>query len=123
VVRRDRRIDTPDPVMTAGGGPAADRGPAARRYAPVEDQFDRTRLGLHAQDNQDPAGPMIIHASPPGETDGYRIQATWDTLRMHATRSDGPILEGAFIPGSLDCPKVATLALDVPLGVRPSMAD
>jgi alkylation response protein AidB-like acyl-CoA dehydrogenase len=57
-----------------------------------------TRLGLHAQDNSDPANPIIVHAFLPREADGYRIEETWDTLGMRATRSDDTVLEGAFVP-------------------------
>src|SRR6185437_7066778 len=52
-----------------------------------------TRLGLHAQDNSDPSHPMIIHAFLPRDADGYRIEQTWDTLGMRATRSDDTGLE------------------------------
>jgi alkylation response protein AidB-like acyl-CoA dehydrogenase len=57
-----------------------------------------TRLGLHAIDDSDPANPKIVHAFMPRDTDGYRIEETWDTLGMRATRSDDTILEGAFVP-------------------------
>ena len=57
-----------------------------------------TRLGLHAIDTSDPANPKIVHAFMPRDTEGYHIEETWDTLGMRATRSDGTILEGAFVP-------------------------
>lgn len=57
-----------------------------------------TRLGLHGMDTSDPEHPMIIHVFMPRETSGYRIEETWDTLGMRATRSDDTVLEGAFIP-------------------------
>ena len=57
-----------------------------------------TRLGVHAMDTSDPANPKVVHAFMPRDTDGYRIEATWDTLGMRATRSDDTILEGAFVP-------------------------
>jgi alkylation response protein AidB-like acyl-CoA dehydrogenase len=57
-----------------------------------------TRLGLHAQDNDDPTGPKIVHAFLPRDTDGYRVVETWDTLGMRASRSDDTILDGAFVP-------------------------
>ena len=57
-----------------------------------------TRLGIHAMDANDPAGPQIIHAFLPRDTPGYRIDETWDTLGMRATRSDDTVLDGAFVP-------------------------
>jgi len=57
-----------------------------------------TRLGVHAMDSTDPANPQIVHFFMPRDTPGYRIEPTWDTLGMRATRSDDTILEGAFIP-------------------------
>ena len=57
-----------------------------------------TRLGIHAMDRSDPANPMVVHAFMPRDTDGYRIEATWDTLGMRATRSDDTVLDGAFVP-------------------------
>jgi alkylation response protein AidB-like acyl-CoA dehydrogenase len=53
-----------------------------------------TRLGLHGMT----ADGQIVHAFMPRDTPGYRIEDTWDTLGMRATRSDDTILEGAFIP-------------------------
>jgi alkylation response protein AidB-like acyl-CoA dehydrogenase len=57
-----------------------------------------TRLGLHAQDNTDPANPKVVHAFMPRETPGYTIKETWDTLGMRATASQDTILDGAFVP-------------------------
>jgi len=57
-----------------------------------------TRLGLHAMDASDPDNPKIVHAFMPRDTEGYRIEETWDTLGMRATRSDDTILDGAFVP-------------------------
>ena len=57
-----------------------------------------TRLGVHAMDVSDPANPKVVHAFMPRDTEGYRIEATWDTLGMRATRSDDTILDGAFVP-------------------------
>ena len=57
-----------------------------------------TRLGLHAMDASDPDNPKIVHAFMPRDTDGYRIEETWDTLGMRATRSDDTIFDGAFVP-------------------------
>ncbi len=58
-----------------------------------------TRLGIHAMDTTtDPNAPQVIHAFMPRETPGYRIEETWDTLGMRATRSDDTVLDGAFVP-------------------------
>jgi alkylation response protein AidB-like acyl-CoA dehydrogenase len=57
-----------------------------------------TRFGIHAMDISDPARPLIVHAFLPRDAAGYRIQDTWDTLGMRATRSDDTILDGAFVP-------------------------
>jgi len=65
-----------------------------------------TRLGLHAMDATDPAGPQIIHVFMPRDTSGYEIKETWDTLGMRATRSDDTIIDGAFIPDQYVARKV-----------------
>lgn len=57
-----------------------------------------TRLGLHAMDTSDPEHPKVVHAFMTRETTGYRIDETWDSLGMRATRSDDTVLEGAFVP-------------------------
>ncbi len=57
-----------------------------------------TFLGIHGMDMADPAHPKIVHAFVPRETEGYRIEPTWDVLGMRATRSDDTILEGVFVP-------------------------
>jgi alkylation response protein AidB-like acyl-CoA dehydrogenase len=57
-----------------------------------------TRLGIHATDLSDPAHPKVVHAFMPRDTPGYRVEETWDTLGMRATKSDDTILEGAFVP-------------------------
>jgi alkylation response protein AidB-like acyl-CoA dehydrogenase len=57
-----------------------------------------TRFCMHAMDASDPTDPKVVHAFMPRDTSGYRIEATWDTLGMRATRSDDTILEGAFVP-------------------------
>ena len=80
-----------------------------------------TRLGLHAQDNSDPGAPMIIHAFVPRDAENYRIEETWDTLGMRATRSDDTILEGTFVPDRYIARKVPALAFDsvLPGPLRP----
>ena len=57
-----------------------------------------TFLGLHGMDTSDPAAPKIVHAFMPRDTEGYRIEHTWDVMGMRATQSDDTILDGVFIP-------------------------
>jgi alkylation response protein AidB-like acyl-CoA dehydrogenase len=57
-----------------------------------------TYLGIHGMDTADPAQPKIVHAFMPRDTEGYRIEETWDVLGMRATRSDDTILDGVFVP-------------------------
>lgn len=57
-----------------------------------------TRLGVHAMDTDDPAGPQIIHAFVPRGTPGYTMRETWDTMGMRATKSDDTIFEGLIVP-------------------------
>ena len=57
-----------------------------------------TYLGLHGLDSSDPGHPKVVHAFMPRDTEGYRIEETWDVLGMRATRSDDTILDGAFVP-------------------------
>jgi alkylation response protein AidB-like acyl-CoA dehydrogenase len=56
-----------------------------------------TRLGIHAL-YAGADGPQIVHAFMPRDTAGYRVEETWDTLGMRATRGDDTILDGAFVP-------------------------
>lgn len=57
-----------------------------------------TYLGVHAMDTSNPAAPKIVHAFMPRNTEGYRIESTWDTLGMRATQSDDTFLDGTFVP-------------------------
>jgi alkylation response protein AidB-like acyl-CoA dehydrogenase len=57
-----------------------------------------TYLGIHGMDTGDPTGPKIVHAFLPRDTEGYRIEHTWDVLGMRATQSDDTILDGVFVP-------------------------
>jgi len=57
-----------------------------------------TYLGIHGMDTADPTQPKVVHAFMPRDTEGYRIEETWDVLGMRATRSDDTILEGVFVP-------------------------
>jgi alkylation response protein AidB-like acyl-CoA dehydrogenase len=57
-----------------------------------------TYLGIHGMDASDPSAPRIVHAFMPRDTEGYRIEDTWDVLGMRATRSDDTILDRTFVP-------------------------
>jgi alkylation response protein AidB-like acyl-CoA dehydrogenase len=57
-----------------------------------------TYLGIHGMDASNPAAPVIVHAFMPRNTEGYRIESTWDTLGMRATQSDDTVLDGTFVP-------------------------
>ena len=57
-----------------------------------------TYLGIHGIDMADASKPTIVHAFMPRDTEGYRIEQTWDVLGMRATRSDDTILDGVFVP-------------------------
>jgi alkylation response protein AidB-like acyl-CoA dehydrogenase len=57
-----------------------------------------TYLGVHGMDVADPSRPRVVHAFMPRDTEGYRVEETWDVLGMRATRSDDTILDGVFVP-------------------------
>jgi alkylation response protein AidB-like acyl-CoA dehydrogenase len=57
-----------------------------------------TYLGIHGMDASDPAAPKIVHGFMPRNTEGYRVDATWDVLGMRATQSDDTYLDGTFVP-------------------------
>jgi len=57
-----------------------------------------TRLCIYGLDAAEPATPRIVHAFMARDTPGFRIEETWDTLGMRATRSEDTVLEGAFVP-------------------------
>lgn len=57
-----------------------------------------TYLGMHGMDASNPGAPKIVHAFMPRETEGYRIEETWDVLGMRATRSEDTLLDGVFVP-------------------------
>jgi alkylation response protein AidB-like acyl-CoA dehydrogenase len=57
-----------------------------------------TYLGIHGMDTADPSAPKIVHAFMPRDTEGHRVEETWDVLGMRATRSDDTILDGALVP-------------------------
>lgn len=60
-----------------------------------------TYLGLHGMDTSDPADPKVVHAFMPRDTEGYRIEETWDALGMRATASHDTVLDRAFVPDHL----------------------
>ena len=72
-----------------------------------------TRLGIHAMDSTDPAGPQIIHAFIPRDSPGYSVKETWDVLGMRATRSDDTILDGVFVPDKYISRKLPAGAADL----------
>src|SRR5439155_12906379 len=72
-----------------------------------------TRMGAHAMDADDPAGPQIIHAFVTRDTPDYTIKETWDTLGMRATRSDDTIFEGTFVPDRYIARKVGAGQADL----------
>ncbi|GGC45917.1 acyl-CoA dehydrogenase family protein [Chelatococcus reniformis] len=51
-------------------------------------------LGIHGLDSSDPANPRIVHAFIARRAPGHRVEETWDTLGVRATRSDDTVLEG-----------------------------
>lgn len=57
-----------------------------------------TYLGIHGMDTRDPAAPRIVHGFIPRNTEGYRIENTWDVLGMRATQSQDTVLDGTFVP-------------------------
>ena len=76
-----------------------------------------TYLGTHGMDTSDPQAPKIVHAFMPRSSSSYRVQETWDTLGMRATRSDDTVLEGAFVPDQYIARVVATGAAGIDLFV------
>jgi alkylation response protein AidB-like acyl-CoA dehydrogenase len=57
-----------------------------------------TYLGIHGMDVRDPAAPKVVHGFMPRNTEGYRIEDTWDVLGMRATASHDTVLDGTFVP-------------------------
>lgn len=72
-----------------------------------------TRLGIHAMDANDPAGPQIIHAFLPRDSAGLSIKRTWDTLGMRATQSDDTILDNVFVPDEAIARKIPAGTADL----------
>jgi alkylation response protein AidB-like acyl-CoA dehydrogenase len=57
-----------------------------------------TYLGIHGLDASNPAAPVVVHAFMPRNTEGYRVEPTWDVMGMRATQSDDTVLDGTFVP-------------------------
>ncbi len=56
------------------------------------------RLGFHAMDAANPAGPVIVHGFVARSTPGVAVIETWDAHGMRATESHDTVLDGAFVP-------------------------
>ena len=56
------------------------------------------RLGFHAMDTTDPAGPVVVHGFVARQSAGVDVVATWDAQGMRATESHDTLLDGAFVP-------------------------
>jgi alkylation response protein AidB-like acyl-CoA dehydrogenase len=56
-----------------------------------------TYLGIHGLDASNPSAPVVVHAFMPRNTEGYRIEPTWDVMGMRATQSDDTVLDGTFV--------------------------
>jgi len=52
-------------------------------------------LGVHAQDNTNPARPKVVHAFIRRSDSGHRTEQTWDALGVRATQSHDTVLDGA----------------------------
>lgn len=50
-------------------------------------------FGVHGRDESDPENPKIVHAFLRRGADGIRIEETWDTLGLRATRSEDTHLD------------------------------
>ena len=57
-----------------------------------------TILGVHGADTGGPDGQKIIHGFVSRDDPGVRIEETWDTVALRATRSDDTVLDGARSP-------------------------
>jgi alkylation response protein AidB-like acyl-CoA dehydrogenase len=57
-----------------------------------------TYLGIHGMDASNPSAPVIVHGFMPRNTEGYRVEPTWDVMGMRATQSDDTVLDGTFVP-------------------------
>ena len=54
-----------------------------------------TRIGFHAMDSTDLDAPRIVHGFLPHDSDGFRIEETWDALGMRAPAATTPSLRAA----------------------------
>jgi alkylation response protein AidB-like acyl-CoA dehydrogenase len=55
------------------------------------------RLGFHAMDTTDPAGPVVVHGFMVRQAAGVDVVPTWDAQGMRATESHDTLLDGAFV--------------------------
>lgn len=79
------------------------------------------RIGFHAMDTTDPAGPVVVHGFLARQAAGVDVVATWDAQGMRATESHDTVLDGAFVSdsdvlavvpaGSSDDPAVGAMAV------------
>jgi alkylation response protein AidB-like acyl-CoA dehydrogenase len=48
-----------------------------------------TYLGIHGMDLRDAAAPKVVHGFMPRNTEGYRVEDTWDVLGIHRSHRAG----------------------------------
>jgi alkylation response protein AidB-like acyl-CoA dehydrogenase len=56
------------------------------------------RMGFHAMDTSDPAGPVVVHGFVRRDAPGLSVVETWDAQGMRATESHDTVLDGVFVP-------------------------
>ena len=79
------------------------------------------RMGIHAMDTTDPAGPVVVHGFVSRHAPGVDVIATWDAQGMRATESHDTVLDGVFVAdadvlavvpaGPSDDPAVGAMAI------------
>ncbi len=58
------------------------------------------RMGFHAMDTTDPAGPVVVHGFVSRHAPGVDVVATWDAQGMRATESHDTVFDGVFVSDS-----------------------
>ncbi len=58
------------------------------------------RLGFHAMDSSDPAGPVVVHGFVSHTAAGVTTVRNWDAQGMRATESHDTVLDDVFVPDS-----------------------